>query len=917
MPGKTILFVSHNCSLNGATAVLLELVRHWKSSANLECEFLFNDPARGELWEDFEKLGRIHLSVDSLKPTFPARFDLVFNNTFANGLLLSQLGSSSVPVLCYVHELEFAIRGMKPSVVRGTLEQTDHYIACSKAVKSVLHELFKIEEESVSVVNEFVSLRDLEESEQGKREVSSGDGAKPMPFHVGVLANMDYRKGIDRFLCMLPELPARIGSRQVRWTWCGNGASFYEKLVPRSSSEKVSFIGPTSTPWKHISGVDLLFSFAREDPFPLVNLEALARKIPVAGIRGSGGIDELEEEGYAVTCPFKADAIIKALRGFMEGENGFPEKPFLWSTEQGAPKIIEIANRFLERSLLARLSSRRPRFDFSSIGSMEAEEVRRENPSCPYDEFVLDRGGARLPSKDCVAGQSRLLFSIIVPIHKPELKLLLRAIDSVKGQVFDKWELILVDDATGDPRVTECLNELKNEDSRIKVLSLCDHRHISLCTNHGVESSRGSWIAFLDQDDELHPNALASISSFLSRNPEARIVYTDEDKIDCDGHRFDPYFKPDWNPRLLLSQNYFCHLVAVDRSLFDGLGGLRQGFEGAQDWDFCLRATGQIEDHMIGHVPEVLYHWRAHSGSTALSLDEKGDWVAEAQKKTVRSHVERSGMRGVARRTFGEHWEIVHSSGLEQAKACLVYYGPPPDARRQEIMDASLEKTNFPGLDTLVPGDWGSAVIDGYEMPELNRKLEAYDALVFIRPEIEPIHPDWLERLFSHALENGAGMVGPKLLHAASSRVVSAGMILRDGKLSSLYESLPFDFPGDKYRALLAQNLTFLHPSLLAGKTEVILPFLEGVELSAFSLSKLCERLSLAGRRNLYLPSVCCYFHQRARAFFARSEDIPYESSSGSGWHDPAFNENLCLEGGMPLPRVRSMSEETAEPKLK
>ena len=146
-------------------------------------------------------------------------------------------------------------------------------------------------------------------------------------------------------------------------------------------------------------------------------------------------------------------------------------------------------------------------------------------------------------------------------------------------------------------------------------------------------------------------------------------------------------------------------------------------------------------------------------------------------------------------------------------------------------------------------------------------------------------------------------MVGPKLLHAASSRVVSAGMILRDGKLSSLYESLPFDFPGDKYRALLAQNLTFLHPSVLAGKMEEILPFLEGVELSAFSLSKLCERLSLAGRRNLYLPSVCCYFHQRARAFFARSEDIPYESSSGSGWHDPAFNENLCLEGGMPLPR--------------
>ena len=910
MSGKRILFVSHSCSLNGATAVLLELVRHWKSSANLklECEFLFNDPSRGELWEEFEKLGRIHLSVDSVKPTFPARFDLVFNNTFANGLLLSQLGSSSVPVLSYVHELEFAIRGMKPSVVSGTLEQTDHYVACSKGVKSALHDLFAIKEESVSVAKGFISLRNLEEFGQRKREVSSKARAESMLFHVGVLANMDYRKGIDRFLCILSELPARIEASQVKWTWCGKGAEFYEKLVPRSSSGRVSFIGPTSTPWKHISGVDLLFSFAREDPFPLVNLEALARKIPVAGIRGSGGIDELEEEGYAVTCPFETSAIIKTLKGFMEGENQFPEKPFLWSTEQGAPKIIEIANRFMDRSLLARLFSRRPRFDFSSIGPMEAEEVRGEKASCSYDEFVLTGEGPRLRSNDCFSGQAELVFSIIVPVHKPELKLLLRAIDSVKRQVYDKWELVLIDDASGDLRLTECLNELKNEDSRIKVLPLSDNRHISLCTNHGVESSCGSWLAFLDQDDELHPNALSSIASFLNRNPEARIVYTDEDKIDGDGQRFDPYFKPDWNPRLLLSQNYFCHLVAVDRNLFDEVGGMRQGFEGAQDWDFCLRATGQIEDHMIGHVPEVLYHWRAHSGSTALSLDEKGDWVAEAQEKTVRSHVERVGMRGVARRTFGEHWEIVHSSGLEQPKACLVYFGPPPDARRQEIMEATLEKTNFPVLDTLVPGDWGSSLMDGYEMPELKQKLEAYQALVFIRPEIEPIHPDWLERLFSHALENGAGMVGPKLLHAASSRVISAGMILRDEKLASLYESLPYDFPGDKYRALLAQNMTFLHPSVLAGKTEEILPFLEGDELSAVSLSKLCERLSLAGRRNLYLPSVCCYFHQRARAFFTRSEDIPYENSSGSGWHDPVFNENLCLEGGMPLPRAGAMS---------
>ena len=177
---------------------------------------------------------------------------------------------------------------MKPSVVSGTLEQTDHYVACSKGVKSALHDLFAIKEESVSVAKGFISLRDLEEFGQRKREVSSLDGAKSMPFHVGVLANMDFRKGIDRFLCMLSELPARIGASQVKWTWCG-------KSFTKSSFEtlEVSFIGPTSTPWKHIS--ELIFcSVLPEKTFPLVNLEA-PRKI-LSPELGSGGIDELEEK---------------------------------------------------------------------------------------------------------------------------------------------------------------------------------------------------------------------------------------------------------------------------------------------------------------------------------------------------------------------------------------------------------------------------------------------------------------------------------------------------------------------------------------------------------------------------------------------------------------------------------------------
>ena len=207
-------------------------------------------------------------------------------------------------------------------------------------MKSALHDLFAIKEESVSVAKGFISLRDLEEFGQRKREVSSLDGAESMPFHVGVLANMDFRKGIDRFLCILSELPARIGASQVKWTWWERGRVLRKARSPKLFRKGIVHWSDLH-PWKHISGVDLLFSFAREDPFPLVNLEALARKIPVAGIRGSGGIDELEEEGYAVTCPFETSAIIKTLKGFMEERISFPKSLFSGRPNRGRPRSLK------------------------------------------------------------------------------------------------------------------------------------------------------------------------------------------------------------------------------------------------------------------------------------------------------------------------------------------------------------------------------------------------------------------------------------------------------------------------------------------------------------------------------------------------------------------------------------------------
>ena len=145
-----------------------------------------------------------------------------------------------------------------------------------------------------------------------------------------------------------------------------------------------------------------------------------------------------------------------------------------------------------------------------------------------------------------------------------------------------------------------------------------DHQH-SATTNLAIKTAKDGWIAFLDQDDRLHAHALQYACRQILDHPQTKIIYTDEDKLDGNGN-FDPYLKPDWNPALLLSQNYFCHLLFIERAHLLEVGCLRIGYEGAQDWDLCLRATDSLHPHQIGHIRRILHHWRAHSGQQLQKL---------------------------------------------------------------------------------------------------------------------------------------------------------------------------------------------------------------------------------------------------------------------------------------------------------
>jgi hypothetical protein len=163
----------------------------------------------------------------------------------------------------------------------------------------------------------------------------------------------------------------------------------------------------------------------------------------------------------------------------------------------------------------------------------------------------------------------------------------------------------------------------------------------------------GDFIALLDHDDELREHALY-MAVVLNAHPEVDLLYSDEDKVNGNGRRYDPYFKPNWNPELFLAQNFTSHLSAYRTRIVNELGGFRAGYERAQDWDLAMRVIEAIASSHIRHIPHVLYHWRAIPGSAALANDEKS-YTSEAQRKTLESHFERVGMNVEIRRGVLAH----------------------------------------------------------------------------------------------------------------------------------------------------------------------------------------------------------------------------------------------------------------------
>ena len=249
-------------------------------------------------------------------------------------------------------------------------------------------------------------------------------------------------------------------------------------------------------------------------------------------------------------------------------------------------------------------------------------------------------------------------FSIVIPVYKTPEKFLKEMLDSIVEQTYANWELCIADGSPAGESVETVLKKYAEKDARIRYQVLGENRGISGNTNAALEMAEGDFIVLADHDDRLTPNALFECAKKLNENENCDVLYSDEDKLDMDGDElFDPHFKPDFNIDLLCSVNYICHLFVVSHDLAAQVGGFRQEYDGAQDYDFIFRCTEKAKE--ICHIPKVLYHWRCHKDSTASNPESKL-YAFDAGARAIMDHYKRVGIEA-ERVEKGVDYGIYHS----------------------------------------------------------------------------------------------------------------------------------------------------------------------------------------------------------------------------------------------------------------
>jgi GT2 family glycosyltransferase len=526
---------------------------------------------------------------------------------------------------------------------------------------------------------------------------------------------------------------------------------------------------------------------------------------------------------------------------------------------------------------------------------------------------------------------SHPLISVVMPVYDSPIEFLDLAIWSVRNQLYPHWELCIADDASSNQAVRDLIAQHANEDSRIKSVYRKENGHISRASNSALELATGVFIALLDHDDELPVHALYWIAYAINQNPGVGIIYSDEDKIDESGRRFDPYFKCAFNYELLLAQNMISHLGVYRRSLLTKIGGFRVGFEGSQDYDLCLRVLEQIDHSQILHIPKVLYHWRAIKGSAALARNQK-TYAVEAGRRAVDEHLMRLNVAATVLLAPEVPCFNRVKFLLPNPAPLVSIIIPTKDCAHllRKCINSILEKTSYPSYEIIIldngsvepathqlfkalPQEQVQIIRDDspFNFSKLNNqgvKFSRGDLICLMNNDIEILTPDWLEEMASFASRPEIGCVGSRLWYP-DFHLQHGGVILGIGGIANhAHYRMPRNQHGYFGRAQLHQSFSAVTAACLLVRRSVFeqVGGLDEELAVAFNDVDFCLRVREAGYRNVWTPYAEMIHHESAsrgyentpekQTRFSKEVTLMKERWGDRLLQDPAYSPNLTLE---------------------
>ena len=508
------------------------------------------------------------------------------------------------------------------------------------------------------------------------------------------------------------------------------------------------------------------------------------------------------------------------------------------------------------------------------------------------------------------------LISIITPVFNTPARWLRECVESVLSQTYKNWELILIDDHSTEADTLRSLIELAASDSRIILAKDEKGRGISAASNRGLALARGDWVALLDHDDLLEPDALFQNVKWIQDHPDADVIYSDEDKLTERG--FDsPIFKPDWSPDYFLSCNYVCHFTLIRSELIKQVGGFRSKFDGAQDYDLFLRVIEQT--NRIDHIPRVLYHWRRTLTSTADNVQCKPKML-EAGRVALEAHLERRQQPGHVAVDWRTYLYWVKRELTEAKKISIII--PVRDCADvlARCLDSLTSKTSYAPYEIVVvandsvsedaracfshfkhrllyySGPFNSSAINNFAVKQTNSPW-----LLFLNDHTEVFDGDWLTTMAEHVQRPEVGAVGPRLLYPDDT-VQHAGIVVGVGGIAeNAFRGLPAEAPGVCRQLQATRNYSAVTSACLLTRRDVfdeVGGFDESLPAS-FGDVDLCLKMRRAGYIIVYTPFAKLYYHRSAVRY--QTAEPSEANLMRERWpevleRDPYYNPNLSRE---------------------